>query len=517
MTDKDQPRKPGKPARSGAPKAASGPVVPSTPIPEVAPKPEAKPLPPVTSTLVGAGGTLPPMSAKAAEAKPATPAAKPAEVAAEAKATEPPAKPAEAPAAKPAEAKPAEAPKPAEAKAPDLPKPAPEAPSAAKPAHEPPRVTPPPPPPPARRGGFWPLFLGGVAAAALGSAATFWAIPRLPEGWRPGPVAEATEPAAAPDLQALKDEILAELPVNPAPDGDAIAEAVAAAIRDAQPQIEAAAREAAGDELTRRLAEAPAAAGTPEALAAAVQAQGERLDALDGQLAALATAAPEPGPENGSNTRAPALDAVQAELAALKTQLADLTARPEGATAQSVQALAAQVQSAESQLAALPARLDALEAGQAGLAAAARLGAALRGTGADTGAAAEALAAAGHQELADLAQNVPALADLQAGFDQAARDALAATRKTGFSLSGLLDSQTNARSVIPREGDDPDAIQSRAGAAVESGDIAAALRELEAMPEAGREAMAGWLAGAGAWVAAQEALGQITQPANSSE
>jgi hypothetical protein len=51
-----------------------------------------------------------------------------------------------------------------------------------------------------------------------------------------------------------------------------------------------------------------------------------------------------------------------------------------------------------------------------------------------------------------------------------------------------------ARSVIPREGDDPDAVLSRAEAAVKGGDIDVALTELEALPEVAQEAMADWTA-----------------------
>ncbi len=584
MTDKDQRRKPGKPAARPAASAASGPVVPSAPLPATPATQEATPLPPIGSTLVGSGGTLPPMAARAAgtEARtdqpaaaakaadaptttapavaaspdatapsggtetrqpPATPEAKAAEAvkapaahAAEASAAttpsgtetrQPPATPeaktvdrVKAPAAGTSPASPMAATTPVPP-SPAGPKPLPATPEA-RPAATPAR-------PAARRGGFWPLVLGGVVAAGLGAGATWWAIPHLPEAWRPGPVIAAPEPAPPPDLQALKDEILAELPVNPAPTVDeaALNTAVAAALDDARPQIEAAAREAADDELTRRLAEAPAGSEAPDALAATVQAQGERLDALDRQLAELA-AAPSPAPaatpaESAPATGAPngnaaALTTLRDEVAALKTQVDDLAARPAGATTQAVGELAAKLDAAEAQLAALPPRLDALEAGQAGLAAAARLGEALRAGNAEgVAAAAEALGAAGHGDLAQMARNLPTLAELQSGYDRAARDALAAVRKGDSSLGAFFAAQTNARSITPREGDDPDAVQSRAGAAVEAGDIAAALRELEAMPEAGRAAMADWLARAEAWMQAQDALGQITQPATQSE
>jgi hypothetical protein len=60
-------------------------------------------------------------------------------------------------------------------------------------------------------------------------------------------------------------------------------------------------------------------------------------------------------------------------------------------------------------------------------------------------------------------------------------------------LGNFLRAQVGARSLAPRDGDDADAITSRAAVAVAEGDLAAARAELDALPEAGRDAMRNWL------------------------
>ena len=490
MSGKDQQKRPGKgsgakPGTTGqpaVPQAAEGPVITSAPLSEAAPETPAAPLPPIQSTLVGEGGELPPMPPREAEAVAGTQDASPAEA-------EGATQPAKAIPAIPEDGADILAEVEAATSPPPNPAPAP-------------RTDPAPGIAPAPRGGFWPLVLGGVVAAGLGAGATFWLAPRL----------QTLPPPPPPvDIQALKDQILAELPVTtpPATDAEALSEAVSAALREALPQIEA----AAADEVARRLAETPAEDAAPAALASAVQALGERLDSLDQRLAAGAATVGQAAGDVSAT--------LQAEITTLRQQLVELAARPVGAATETVDAL-------QTQLAALPARIEALEAREAAqtaaLSAAAQLGEALRsGTAAGRDAAAQALTAAGQGAVAGLAQSVPTLAELQMGYDRAARDALSAARaaeppEPGLGLLGsFLADQTKARSVAPREGDDADAIQSRAGAAVEAGDIPAALAELAALPEVARDAMAPWLREAEAWTAAQAALGQITQPATQSE
>ena len=61
-------------------------------------------------------------------------------------------------------------------------------------------------------------------------------------------------------------------------------------------------------------------------------------------------------------------------------------------------------------------------------------------------------------------------------------------------FQAFLRTQVGARSLEAREGDDPDAVLSRAEAALARGDIAAALDEIATLPAVGQDAMADWVA-----------------------
>ncbi len=105
------------------------------------------------------------------------------------------------------------------------------------------------------------------------------------------------------------------------------------------------------------------------------------------------------------------------------------------------------------------------------------------------------------QALAPHAAGVPTLATLQAEFPTAARAVLDAARAEtadqagwGARLLDFLAAQTNARSVTPRPGDDPDAILSRAEFALRDGRLAEALAELQALPAPLQAPLAGWTA-----------------------
>ena len=101
------------------------------------------------------------------------------------------------------------------------------------------------------------------------------------------------------------------------------------------------------------------------------------------------------------------------------------------------------------------------------------------------------------------ASGVPTRAQLAAGFGPAARAALAVAHRDVEGL-GMADrvaaffkAQLGIRSLAPREGDDPDAILSRAEAALGANDLAAALAELAALPPGPAAEMAAWAAAAG--------------------
>lgn len=110
-----------------------------------------------------------------------------------------------------------------------------------------------------------------------------------------------------------------------------------------------------------------------------------------------------------------------------------------------------------------------------------------------------------------------ALSDLQAGFPEVARAALADARNAARADGSLTDrmavfllNQTGARSAAPREGNDPDAVLSRAEAALDQGDLDGTLALLAALPEAAKPALSDWTAKAVRLQAAQSALTQFT-------
>ena len=102
--------------------------------------------------------------------------------------------------------------------------------------------------------------------------------------------------------------------------------------------------------------------------------------------------------------------------------------------------------------------------------------------------------------LSSAAENgVATTAELTSDFPAAARAALAAARAEGVSdesggLGGFLRNQFDVRSTAPQEGSSPDAVLSRAEAAIKEGRVADALAEIEALPEVARAEMTDWTA-----------------------
>lgn len=335
-------------------------------------------------------------------------------------------------------------------------------------------TTPPPLPTSPRRSGAGPFFgmvLGGIVAAGAGFGLA---------QYMPGQFAKDADETLAATVAAQADEIAAlraELAGLPTPD----------------PQIEA------------RLA-------ALEALPAAQDDEGltVRLAELETEIADLkarpAAAAETPGAE------------VLAELAALKEQVAAL------GTGGGVPAdVIAAAEAAEARLKAAEASATAMAEQAEASAAAARRGAALdRITAAlDSGAPyASALPELGGADLPPVlvdnaAVGLPTVAGLADSFPEAARTALEAALRANMGeswtdrVSSFLRSQTGLRSLTPREGNDPDAVLSRAEAALTQGRVAEAITELAAMPEAGKPALADWLALAQTRVDAEAAVAAL--------
>lgn len=111
----------------------------------------------------------------------------------------------------------------------------------------------------------------------------------------------------------------------------------------------------------------------------------------------------------------------------------------------------------------------------------------------------QALGAAPPEAVAAAAENGAATySALSASFDAAARRALdavgsAETDSAVDSVFARLEARVTGLPSTPQAGDDPSSVLSRARAAIAARDAAGAVGELEALPEAGRAAMADWI------------------------
>lgn len=243
---------------------------------------------------------------------------------------------------------------------------------------------------------------------------------------------------------------------------------------------------------------------------------GERIDGIGGRLsevgesvAALTTRMEslEARPV-GEGSAAPA---VEVDLSAYEAQLAQLEETVKSQRAE-VEAMIADAKALDDQAADAQLRAS-IQAGVARLQAAAEQGTPfqdvltdLKAVGADVPEALEAAAGDG----------VATLSTLRSGFPDAARDALAQVRSgsdSAGSLGAFLQRQLGARSVEPREGDDADAVLSRVEANLTSGDLAASLSEVDALPDAARSALSDWIALARQRLAVQQAIGELAASA----
>lgn len=327
--------------------------------------------------------------------------------------------------------------------------------------------------------GFFGMVVGGVIAAAAGYAVATY----VPMG---GLSDTAGKLAAQQEDLAKLTEQLAALQSAPAPDAG-LAERIAA--------------------LESATSSQPAPATVD--LAPVTDA----IDALTARVTALENAPP------GVAGAAPAglvtlVESLKAEVEALKGS---------GDTAKAeIEAMAAQAQAriAEADAQAAQLRAEAEETARKAMSRAAisRLQAAL-----ESGAPfASALADLGDLEIADVlsanaANGLPSQRALQEAFPEAARSALEASLRADMGESwteraaSFLQSTTGARSLVPREGTDPDAVLSRAEAAVGAGDMQAALTELQGLPPEGQAAMAGFVAMAQQRLDALAAIESLSQ------
>lgn len=325
-----------------------------------------------------------------------------------------------------------------------------------------PTPTPEPAPKERKRSVFFPMLLGGVIAAGLGFAASEYDV----LGTRAQSAAELQSAMAAQQARIADLEARADEPVT---------------FPESLPQVDA-----LGEELT---------------------AARETLSALQTQLAEIdsrPTTVEEQPVSGGENEVAVA--AFEREMEALRASVAEQRGE--------IEAMLDNAQSAEEATAA------AAEAARAQTAVT-QMNAAIS-AGRPYEAALAELQAAGvediPQPLADTAAGgVVTLANLQARYPDAARQALATARAEvpdegeGGGFGSFLKRQLGARSVAPREGTDPDAVLSRAEAAVRDGRLTDALAEIETLPAPAQDTMAEWLADARARQATEAAADELSQ------
>ncbi len=347
-----------------------------------------------------------------------------------------------------------------------------------------------------RRGGFVPTVLGGAIAAGLGFGAATYILPRI---W---------VPQVPVDETASVREGLAEQSARL----DALTRSVEAlAARPAASDI-AKAQAAFAETTDSSLADLRSSLST---LDTSIAGTASRLDAVDARLTAL-----EKRPVEGGAASATALDAFgreieafRSEMAGQKTALSDTFAKVQAEAAGATETMRAAVAEADRL------RTEAEEAAKRTTARAAlsRIEAALTAGGVLDPALAD-LKGAGievPQALAEQGQGVPTLDALRAAFPPAARGALAASlaESAGGSLwdrtLGFLRTQSGARSLTPREGADPDAVLSRAEAALAASDLGAAIGEIGTLPADGQARMAEWVALAKRRIAATSAAAAL--------
>ncbi|MAQ46433.1 MAG: hypothetical protein CL812_11335 [Confluentimicrobium sp.] len=262
-----------------------------------------------------------------------------------------------------------------------------------------------------------------------------------------------------------------------------------AALRDQQGVIDGKADAAAVATLEDGIA---ANSATLEDLSTRIGSLTERLDEIERTAVT----------ENESEAVAAALSSYQSEVATLREEVAAQVARMEQLLSD---ADAAQTNAADR--AALAARRNAL--------------ADIR-TAVDAGEPfAEPLAVLQDPPapLVENAENgVPTLATLQASFPDAARRAIASARNAnpdeGGRFGNFLRNQFGTRSITPRDGDDPDAVLSRAEAALTSGKLDEAVTQVEFLPDPALSDMSDWLAQARTRLSVVTALQQVDTDAS---
>lgn len=313
-----------------------------------------------------------------------------------------------------------------------------------------------------KKAGFVPTALGGVVAAVIGFGAASYMGGGFPFGAADAvdPFQEQTQAALAAqgDDLALLNERVAQA-------------SKALEILDLSPLSNAVA--GLEDQLAAQQSDLTE-------LATSVAAFGSRLTAIEKQPLAGAL-----GPE--------AIAAYERELEELRLSIAAQQSSMDTQRAE-IEAMAATARAAEvsaEEQTALSASRTALAEltalAQDGKAFAAPL-AVLQSNGVAVPEALNSVANDGVATLPALVSDFPALAREALGI--ARREAKSET--SGGGLTSFFQNQLGARSVTPREGDDPDAVLSRAEAAAKTGDLATVLDEIQSLPDTSQAVLSDW-------------------------
>lgn len=345
-----------------------------------------------------------------------------------------------------------------------------------------------------RAGSIAYAILGAVAVVLIGYVLiAAGLIPQRSDADADAALAAAQDASAA--VEALRGELAAAPAVDLVPLAARLGQLETVAVPALQADVAALSDQMATvlaglDTLSRELPllrrdvdAAAAAAGDPQAAGRL----GDQLGQLDDRVAALESASDSVDPLLGAR-----IARLESQLAALGAQIDALTATADlqGRTEAAAVALA---------FGNLAAAAGAGEAFETELAMLNELGVA-----ADATAGVGTFAAAGVPSAQQLAEAFPAVAD-------AVLDATEGPEGDGFwdRLFGAAADLVEVRPAGPVEGTDPPAILSRMDAALEAGDLPAALAERQGLPEAGLAASADWAADAADRIALDGALAAL--------
>ena len=336
--------------------------------------------------------------------------------------------------------------------------------------------------PASKRSSFFPMVLGGLVAGAIGFLAAYALVPGLSVDRDQMATLAANAEETASDLADLSARVEEMGSSIPEPVDTSRLESAVTSLQDQTQSL-------ASD--LSKLENAPEVDLT--GLTSGLAALGDRVTALE---------------INEGNTTSAEAAAAEESLEAFKVELGRL-----------IDEAQAQVSDAEKRAAEIEAQAAAAAAAAEREAQLSKLKAAV-----DGGAPYNELIAELGDVPAELAahadKGVPTLVVLQQTFPDAARAALATAQtvpedaSTGQRLTAFLRRQTNARSLTPKEGNDTDAVLSRAEAHLGEGQLPEALAELAALPDTAQSVMSAWLTDAKTRMAALQAVDTLSAATN---